>query len=343
MSASKERTIRAFCGQKPDRVPVGVFLGGSWPIIKSGLTLQGLIGDPVRTARVFYEVNEELDADLLMVGTGATALIIRALGGEVRFNSKGAPDILSELIQTEADLDRLDVATAFADPAVRWLQETAGELYALAGQHRLILASGRAPFTLASQLYGVENLARAMYRNKEFVHRLLEFATRLSIGYFVPHLQAGIVDGAFIADPSASGDLISARHFAEFVLPYTEQVVSAVKKAGGLTMLHICGDITDRLHLIPDIRVDNLSVDTKVSIAAAKNVLGTRVSLSGNVDPVGILEFGTAAEVRQATVTCLEPGAGAGGFILLPGCDLAAGVAVENIRAFVETGRSWAG
>lgn len=343
MSTSKDRVIRAFKGEKPDRVPVGIFLGGSWPIIKSGLTLQELIGDPVKSAKVFHDVNEELDADLLMVGTGATALLIRALGGEVRFNSKGAPDILAELIRSEADLDRLDIDAALNDPAIQWIRDTARELFALAGERRLILASGRAPFTLAGQLYGVEPLAKAMYKNKDFARRLLEFTTRLSISYFLPMVKSGFVHGAFIADPTASGDVISGRHFAEFVLPYMERVVRAVKDAGGLTMVHICGDITDRLHLLPETGVDNVSVDTKVNISRAKELIGDKISLSGNVDPVGVLEFGSETDVRQAATACLQQGAGDGGFILLPGCDLAAGVSVENIRAFVETGYRWKG
>ena len=56
--------------------------GGSWPIINSGLTLESIIGDVRRTAKAFYEVNERINADIIMVGVGSTALLIKALGGK---------------------------------------------------------------------------------------------------------------------------------------------------------------------------------------------------------------------------------------------------------------------
>lgn len=341
MAESKEIAERAFRREKTERIPVGIFLGGSWPIIHSDLTLEGLIGDPVKTAKVFAEVNERLGADIIMTGTGATALIIKALGGEVRFDAKGAPQIVSELIKKEEDLEDLKVSTATNDPALVWLRDTARELIARSGEKNLILASGRAPFTLAAQLYGLENFLKALYKNQSFARKLLEFTTALSTDYFIRMIKEGKVHGAFIADPTASGDVISKSHFEEFVLPYTKRVVKAVKDLNKPVMLHICGDIGDRLHLIAETGIDSLSLDTKVDIGKAVDIIGTKVSIAGNVDPVGVLEFGSREEILQAAWECLEKGTQKGGFILMPGCDLATGVSEENIKAFTLSTRMW--
>ncbi len=80
MAYSKEIVFRAFKREETEYVSVGAFLGGSWPVINSGLTLEGLIGDIQRTAGAFYEVNERINADILMVGVGSTALLVPIAG-----------------------------------------------------------------------------------------------------------------------------------------------------------------------------------------------------------------------------------------------------------------------
>lgn len=341
MLTSRENALKAFRREETEYIPVGAFLGGSWPIIQSGLTLEGLIGDAEKTAEVFYKVNEQLNADILMVGTGSTAILIKALGGKVKFDEKGAPQIISELIESEDQLSALSVEKAIKEPSVLWLRDVAKEVSRLAKEKRLILASGRAPFTLATQLFGLEKFSKAIYKNPSLAHRILEFTTELSIAYFKLMLGDGNAHGAFIADPSASGDVISKRHFEQFVLPYLTRVVNTVKSFEKPTMLHICGNITDRLRLIPSTGIDSLSIDTKVNIAEAMEIVGDEISIAGNVDPVNILEFGSSEEVTKETGTCIRRAANKRGFILLPGCDLAAGVPEENIRTFVKTAHNW--
>ena len=341
MVTSKELVLKAFRREKTEYIPVGAFLGGSWPIIHSGLTLEGLIGDVEKTAKAFYEVNERLDADILMVGTGSTAILIKALGGEVKFDEKGAPQIISELIETEEDLSTLSIEKAIENPSVQWLRDVAKEVSRLSQEKRLILASGRAPFTLATQLFGLERFSKAIYKNPKLAHKLLEFTTELSIAYFKLMLEEGKAHGAFIADPSASGDVISRRHFEQFVLPYLTTVVKTIKGFNRPIMLHICGNITDRLGLLPSTGIDSLSIDTKVDIAEAMGIIGDEVSIAGNVDPVNILEFGSKEEVTKETLSCIKKGTKKKGFILLPGCDLAAGVPEDNIKTFVENAHNW--
>jgi uroporphyrinogen decarboxylase len=341
MVTAKETVIQAFRGEKPEKVPIGIFIGGSWPIIHAGWTLEKLIGDAETTAEILYRTNKRLDADLMTVGTGSVPLMIRALGGEVRFSPKGSPDVLSELIKNESNLERLNINRALDDPAIQWIRDYARILFQLAGQEQLILANCRGPFTLAGQIFGVEQLCRAVYKNPEIVRRLLEFTTKLLLGFFTPMLADGYVDGVIIADPTASGDLISREHFKALALPYLRHVVREVKLLGGFCMVHICGNISDRLELMAETGLDCLSLDSKVNIAGARVKIGSRICLAGNVDPVNVLQFGTTGEIQTAVADCLNQGATAGRFMLLPGCDLGAKVPEENIRAFVSAGRQW--
>ncbi len=235
----------------------------------------------------------------------------------------------------------LSVPKAVDDPSVIWLKDVAKEVVGLSEEKRLVLASGRAPFTLATQLFGLEKFSKAIYKNPSLAHRILEFTTELSTAYFRLMLEEGNVHGAFIADPSASGDVISKKHFEQFVIPYLGRVVKAVKELQKPVMLHICGDIIDRLGLIASTGIDSLSIDTKVDVAKAVEIVGDEISVAGNVDPVNVLEFGTVEDVISTTSQCITKGTAKRGFILLPGCDLAGGVPEKNIKAFIDTAHKW--
>ncbi|MDR0817076.1 MAG: uroporphyrinogen decarboxylase family protein [Clostridiales Family XIII bacterium] len=332
----------AFTGGAPARIPVGVCLGGSWPFFVEGCTLKELLKDPIRAAEIFYGVNERVDADFITVGTGATALMIGALGAEIRFADNGAPEIMSYLIEKEEDIEAADIAGALRSEHMLWLKDVAREIIRLNSGRRSIFVSGRAAFTLAGQMYGLERFSKALYKDKALAAHLLEFATDVAAAYYEFMLELPGLDGIFIADPSASGDVISRKHYESNALPYETELVRRLKHHDKLTLMHICGNITNRLDLLPSSGVQMISLDSKVDLAEARNILDGRLAISGNVNPVQVLEDLAPEEVYRATQSCLEAaGASGGGFMLLPGCDISYKVSEENIRAFVKAARDW--
>ncbi|MDR0703450.1 MAG: hypothetical protein LBF88_00510 [Planctomycetaceae bacterium] len=128
MATSREIVSEAFALKKPERVPLGICLGGSWPFFVEGVYLQELLSDtPSKAAEIFYRVNERVRADFVTVGTGATAFIIEALGGKIKFTKNGAPEIDSLLISSLEDIDRLDLQTVFRSEKLKWLKAVAAE------------------------------------------------------------------------------------------------------------------------------------------------------------------------------------------------------------------------
>ncbi len=341
MASSRDIVAQAFERKQPERIPAGICLGGSWPIFVEGRSLKELLTDAKETAEIFFRVNDRVDADFVTVGTGATAFLIEALGGEIRFSSNGAPEILSCLVEKEEDIDKLDIAKALVAPKLVWLREVAAGVIRLNKGNRSIFVSGRAPFTLAGQLYGLENLSKALYKNRKLVEKLLEFTTKLSVEYYKYMLELEGIDGIFIADPSASGDVVSRRHFEAFVLPYLTRVLEQLMPYRKLSMLHICGNITDRLHLLPLSGIQFVSLDSKVDLSKAKEILQGKIGIAGNVNPVAVLEDKTPEEVYQETIRCLREAAYDGGFLLLPGCDISAKVPEDNVVSMVKAAHQW--
>lgn len=176
-----------------------------------------------------------------------------------------------------------------------------------------------------------------LYKDKRGIHALLEIMTEVSYRYLAPALKRGAVLLS-VAEPTASGDLISARHFAEFVAPYLAKLINRLKQDGALIVLHICGKINDRLTPIVNLPVDLLSIDYKVDLALTAQRLEGTMALAGNVNPVK-LKDSSLPELVAATQQCIRIGQGCKRFMLMPGCDIPPTAPLANVKAFLSIGR----
>jgi uroporphyrinogen decarboxylase len=340
MTTPRENVKNAFAGGRPERIPVGVSMGGSWPLFIEGFDLETLSansrGNAAEVAEIFYKVNDRVDSDFVTTGTGSTAFLLEALGGGIRFAPSGEPIILTPPIDEETALDDLDAERILTSDKIRWLRDITEETIKINQGKRSIFISARAPFTLAGQMYGIERFSKAIYKNRALVERLLAFATDVSALFYEFVLEVGGVDGVFIADPNASGDLISRKHYEDFALPYFKEVLRRLRPKGKLSLLHICGSIEDRLDLIAESGVQMISIDSKVDLRGARDILQGRIGLAGNVDPVAILESDSPESVYMAARKCIADAGEDGGFMLMPGCGISSRVPVANVTALVK-------
>jgi len=234
------------------------------------------------------------------------------------------------------DLDRFTVQN---DPtakkcfdAVRILRDEIGNEVAAS-----MMFSGA--FTSASALVGAEHLMRALHKNPEQVHKLLEFTSQALQQMAKPFLEEGF--GISIADPVASGTMITRKMFQKFVVPYSRSIVEyyeAIKPSP--VFCHVCGDTTKVLDDLVDCGYKILSLDNVVDMAVAKEKVGDKVCLVGNVDPVGVIYLGTPEDVKAAVRECCEKTWDSPkGYMIATGCDSAYGTPMENSLAFMEEAR----
>lgn len=201
-----------------------------------------------------------------------------------------------------------------------------------------VLISG--PFTAAASIYRTENLLRATRKDKENLHKLIHFCNEnLKLIY-----REFIKKGAMIlmCDPIASGTILHKKQYREFVLPYTIDLVKDIHDAGGMVCYHICGDTTEIVEDMVESGCDMLSIDNRVDLNHAKNKVGDKLPLLGNVDPVEVMYLGTPADVDAAVKECLKKGFDSpNGYILATGCDLAGNLPLENIDQFMASARKY--
>ncbi|MFQ5887991.1 MAG: uroporphyrinogen decarboxylase family protein [Candidatus Hydrothermarchaeales archaeon] len=338
---SREEIITAFEMGVPERMPVSFFGAGVWTIAASGNTFLGLSKDAEKMSDVIISTAPKLQSDIVYVGSGYNNFHAAALGGEIKARAVGAPDLAEPLVDSMEDLEALDLDRLDTDEIVNTIRKATKTVKEAIGDEYLVTTTAWGPFTLAAQIRGVEKLMRNIYRDPEFVKAVLDFSTRLLIRFYKPLLKEGIIEMISIAEPSASGDLISKKHFAEFVLPHLQELTADTKSKGAYTLLHICGNTTDKVDVIADSGASCFSLDHKVDLAMAKEVVGKKMCIAGNIDPVAVLANGSADDVRSASRECIEKASYGGGYILMPGCDMPPSVPLENIQAFIKTGKSW--
>jgi uroporphyrinogen decarboxylase len=336
----REIFLAALDRRPTPRKPVALLSAGNWTFNRRGYALHEVLGDAALMARVITETSRITGSDVLWVASGFHNIAIAALGGELTFRPKGSPDVKSSLLESAADVERLDLRRLYEDPGVRSLWATAPLVRDAVGTEILVGASQWGPFTLAGLLLGVEKIMRAIYKDPAAVHRVLSFTTELSYEYLVPFIDGG-AEILSVAEPTASGDLISRSQFETFALPYISDLVGRLNQRGARICVHICGNITNRLDLLAGTGADLLSVDFKVPLAACARTLGERTAFSGNLNPDAIMRVATPGEVVEAARTALADAGEESSFILMPGCDIPPSVTLENVRAMVAAAHAW--
>jgi MtaA/CmuA family methyltransferase len=183
------------------------------------------------------------------------------------------------------------------------------------------------PFTHYLELIGYQNAIIGLVKNKEKVKALLERFADASIAWAVAQAKRG-VDAVLISSAFAGGGFMSPKMYAEYVLPYEHRVVDAVKEFSIPVYTHTCGKIGDRLELME--QTGTMGIDTldphplgNVALADAKNGVGKRLFLKGNMNSVSILEYTTKAEVVAEATDRIQIGMPGGGYILSSACSIA--------------------
>lgn len=94
--------------------------------------------------------------------------------------------------------------------------------------------------------------------------------------------------------------------------------------------------------IMVDSGVNLLSLDNLVDLEAAKQKVGRRICLAGNVAPMGVMTEGSLEDVDQAVKGCFRKACdGPCGFILATGCDIPYVGSLENLDQFMASGRKY--
>lgn len=225
-----------------------------------------------------------------------------------------------------ADLKDLKTPEKFLEkgriPVVSKAIEILREQY---GDYLPIVRQTVGPMTLAGHIFGLEKFCRWIKRRKaEEIEEALLTLADLNIDEMRDAIKLG-ADFVCIADPSASGDIISPSFFKDFLVQAYRKICS---KLSAPVILHICGNTSAFLPYLSETGIDAFSCDAQVDIAFAKQILHDKIAIVGNVPTVTALLMGSKEKVREAAISCIVKGTD----VLAPSCGVPPRTPTENFK-----------
>lgn len=195
------------------------------------------------------------------------------------------------------------------------------------GDHVAIVGKVMGPWTLSYHLNGIQPFLQDTLLEPDRVCRFLQVLKQVTLLFGRAQVQAG-ADVLVLAD-HATGDLVSPNCYRDFLLPVHTEITAEL---GCPTILHICGDTTDRLEYITQTGFDAFHFDSKVNARTAMEIVNGRITLVGNVNNPQTLLRGTPEQVKAETRELLELGVP----IVGPECAVPLVTPNRNLAAIVE-------
>ena len=202
---------------------------------------------------------------------------------------------------------------------------------------------GLSPHMIAIDLVG-EDFYWWMLEYPESCHRFLSKITQAEIA---AEQMVRQVDprprGDYYGLAEDSAQIMSARMFTEFCLPYTGAMLD--RFGAGLRFgrgIHMCGNST-HLHQVlrDDLRMSHFDIfGYLVPPKVAAENLGRTSLLWGNINPM-LMQNGTPAEVKQAALECLDAMAPSQGLMLGDGANVCPGTPLATFQAILEAAEEY--
>jgi uroporphyrinogen decarboxylase len=332
-----DRFLRACRKQPVDTVPVWIMRqAGRYLPEYMAVRRQHAFLDLCKTPELAVQVTLQPVARL---GVDAAILFsdilipVEAMGVPLEFHEGQGP-VLGRGVRDRSGVEALRVPDpeqplVFVLEAIRVLRRE------LADKVPLIGFSGL-PFTLAS--YIVEGgksrdfarLRALMKDDPQTFALLMDKLTATTIAYVDAQIQAG-AQAIQLFDTWAG--ILGAPEYRERVLPYTGRVVEAIR-GRGVPVIHFTENCERLLTVLKELPVDVISVDWRVPLDRAADIVGQKFVLQGNLDPEAL--FKPIPEVEAAVADVLKRGRAAGGHIFNLGHGILPKTDPETARALVE-------
>ena len=214
---------------------------------------------------------------------------------------------------------------------------------ALDGSVPLIGFSG-SPFTLSCYMVEGEGsdtyakVKKLMYSRQDLMHHILSVTTQAVIDYLNAQIEAG-AQAVMVFD--SWGGMLSQAAYLEFSLPYMARIMANLtRERDGQTVPRIVFTKGGGLWLdrIANCGADAVGLDWAIEIGEARQRVGDRVALQGNMDP-SILLTTPEAVATEAKRILASYGQGSGHVFNL-GHGISQFTPPENVTALVDTVRA---
>lgn len=198
-----------------------------------------------------------------------------------------------------------------------------------------------APLTLAAYLVegrgskSFPRLRALLHAEPETADLLLERLAEMTVRYLRAQIRAG-AQAVQLFDTWAG--LLSEREYRRFALPPVRRIMKALGGLGA-ERIYFAPEASAFLPALGEVEAEVQGVGWRTGLARAREVLGERFALQGNLDPAVLL---TRPEVIEAEVRRILVEAGPRGHVFNLGHGILPETPIENVEALVSAVREGA-
>ena len=330
-----ERVATAISHQEPDQVPV--FLNVNGPYFSSfyGIDPYDYYHSPELMLKAQLALRERFGGLTGVAPDMSIAPEPSALGAEITWTSDGTPWVIP-CIQSMEDVEKIempDVEDAGyltrSLHAYRYMYQQVGKEFPVS------FSTTHSPWGVAALMRGTSDFMADVIMDPELVKALLRKTTDLGLLWLSTmekELPAGAFKRILIWDDLSS--FVRIEHFREFILPIYEELYSAFPQCE--RWYHNDANATNILEGLAEAKIDCFHLGDEVDIAVAKEEIGDRVCLMGNVPPLKQLRNGVPKDIEASVIEIISKAGRGGGLIIAPGGYIDEGTPDANIEAMIE-------
>jgi len=185
-------------------------------------------------------------------------------------------------------------------------------IYQKVGEEYSIHGEITSPFDYFLDLLGFQNglisLIMSPDRCKSILDKFTNGVLEIAVKMCNKH-----IDAIKVSSPFAGMGFISSDQYKEFILPYEERIIKAIRGKGKHVYIHTCGSIGDRLELMRESNASGLEcLDPppigNVDLNNAFERVGGGLFIKGNIDSVNSLLYADEEKAARDVLQIIETG-----------------------------------
>lgn len=262
-----------------------------------------------------------------------------AAGSVLNYHANQYPEVKRHALSLDGDWGSLEAPEPEKAGRMPQMLKALSILRKELGMNTPVFGCVLGPFTVATQLLGLETTLYLAVDDPTRLESLMDFAVEIVVRFGLAQLRAG-AHALLVFDPSSSPAVVPPNFFREFVALRLKKACSSFEQAGSMAnWLHIAGPAGPILPYYPAAGVHIANFDYYISAAQAMKWLPA-TCLDGNIKPLAFVED-RPEDIHKQSMDLMGAFRGRGGFILSSGCEAPLESRAENITAMVNAAREF--
>lgn len=337
---SLERVKAYNAGELVDRLPYGVNLGESI-VSYYGYSNKDYLFSSEIMVDVEGKVLEEFGGDGITFSINTRAFA-EALGSKMKYPEYGYSDVEQYRLSSAEDVDSLECINPYKDGRMPIILEAVKRAQERYGAEQPISITVPCPANCALGIIPMKKLVKYMIKDTDKFCKVMDYCFDSVLECAkIFYYETNVPIGTF--EVMAAYQVTSLKQFQKYLGPYIKKTVEELAKlTGEVPSYGSCGSNAHIWEELISMGIKSIGVDATDDIACARNQIGDRTFISGNIDPV-FLKEASQEEVGNNVYKCITQAADSPcGFKLgLGGGPAAFGTPIENIRAFSNYAREY--